>query len=49
VSPNGEWIAFVDYLAGQVLVYEVATAEKSVVASGAVVDWLDDHTLLIQR
>ncbi len=46
-SPGGDRIAFIDYPAGQVVVYEVATGEKSVVGSGAVVDWLDDQTLLI--
>jgi Tol biopolymer transport system component len=47
-SPNGEWIAFTDYSAGQVLVYEVAAGEKSVIGPGYLVDWLDDDTLLVQ-
>jgi Tol biopolymer transport system component len=47
-SPNGERIALIDYLTGQVFVYEVATGEKSVAGSGDLVDWLDDQTLLVR-
>lgn len=47
-SPDGAWIAYSNHSASEVVVYEVATGDKSVVGSGTLVDWLDDQTLLVQ-
>ncbi|HUF60034.1 MAG TPA: hypothetical protein VMR89_11245 [Actinomycetota bacterium] len=46
-SPDGTRIAYVD--AGGVYVVDVATGDTSRVIDGEAPDWLDDHTLIVER
>jgi Tol biopolymer transport system component len=52
-SPDGTRIAYNDQAAGptgnKVFVVDVATGETTFLAEGFASDWLDDHTLIIER
>jgi Tol biopolymer transport system component len=46
-SPDGERLAFRDREGNNTYVYDVALAETRRVGPGAIVDWIDDQTLLV--
>ena len=48
-SPDGTRIAYTNANANTVFVVDVATGETTFVAEGAADDWLDDHTLIVER
>ena len=48
-SPDGTRIAYTNANANTVFVVDVATGETTFVADGAADDWLDDHTLIVER
>jgi hypothetical protein len=52
-SPDGTRIAYFNQAPGltgdKVFVVDVATGETTFVAEGFVGEWLDDHTLIIER
>jgi Tol biopolymer transport system component len=49
-SPDGTRIAYINQDNGdKVFVVDVATGETTFVAEGLASEWLDDHTLIIER